>query len=74
MSNSEKMFANIVLYIPKNLALDFFRESGDLPVNGFPATTKLAHIIGKMLEENHSEQQKVTLETFVKKKTQKKQL
>ncbi|MEM2107790.1 MAG: hypothetical protein QXL10_00700 [Candidatus Bathyarchaeia archaeon] len=74
MSKSDKMFTNIVLYIPKNLALDFFRESGDLPVNSFPAITKLAHIIGKMLGENDSEQPKVTLETFVRRKLRKKQL
>jgi hypothetical protein len=41
--------------VPADLALEAFRESGNLPFAKFPATMALAEIIGKMLDLNRDE-------------------
>jgi len=53
--------------VPINLALDFFKESGDLPIAKFPATTELANIVGRiMCLDRLQTSNKSTLDAFVK--------
>lgn len=54
--------------VPINLALDFFKESGDLSIAKFPATTELANIVGRIVSLDRLEtSNKSTLDAFVKK-------
>ncbi len=44
-----------MINVPVELALEIYRESGDLPFIKFPAITTLADSIGKALNIGHEE-------------------
>jgi hypothetical protein len=69
MSKAKTVGNHVFLNLHYSLAFDFFRESGDLPANGFPATTELAHLIGKELGLGQVEGHRKTVE--MSKKTRK---
>ncbi len=65
MRTEKSLTSSIIIPLPTNLASEFFKESGDLPITKFPATTELANIIGKTLDLDCVEYAgKLTLESL----------
>lgn len=45
----------LVVYLPVNLAVEIYRESGNLAMSEFPNTIKFAESIAEVLDLEHTE-------------------
>lgn len=61
----------VVIHLPVDLAIEIFRESGDLPVSEFPAILKFADSIAEILDMGQNENNIHTEPTFMTKSTEK---
>jgi len=64
--------SSVVIHVRSDLASEFFRESGDLPIAGFQATNELAMVVGKLLGYDRDEGARITLEPLKSRKVRKK--
>jgi len=71
MSESEAKIIGIVINLPIDLAMEIFRESGDLPVSEFPAIMKLANDIGEILNMERKEDATYVKPAFIFKNDEK---
>ncbi len=69
--SGKSLASRLLVPVRRDLASEFFNESGDLPIAGFPATNELATIVGKMLGFDRDERAKLTLETVKSRKIRK---
>lgn len=69
LSIDRPVVSSVLVPVARDLASEFFRESGDLPVEKFPATIEVAHIVGRLLGFDRVDRVKITLETFAKAKS-----
>jgi len=58
----------VVIHLPIDLAIEIFRESGDLPVSEFPAILKFADSIAEVLDIEQNENNVHAELTFISKK------
>ena len=45
----------LIVYLPVDMAVEIYRESGDLAISKFPYTLKLAESIAEVLDIQHLE-------------------
>ena len=50
MSQGKPKVLGLVIHLPVDLAIEIFRETGDLPISEFPAISKLADSIAEILD------------------------
>jgi len=68
MSEREVKLLGVVIHLPIDLAIEIFRESGDLPVSEFPAILKFADSIAEVLDIEQNENNVHAELTFISKK------
>jgi len=55
MNEMEAKILGVVIHLPIDLAIEIFRESGDLPMSEFPAIVKFAERVGEILNMEQNE-------------------
>jgi len=55
MTQREPKVAGIIIHLPIDLAIEIFRESGDLSISEFPAIVKFADYVAETLNMEQDE-------------------
>ena len=53
MNEMEAKILGVVIHLPIDLAIEIFRESGDLPMSEFPAIVKFAERVRSISQREH---------------------
>lgn len=53
MSSRKAKIVGVIIHMPIDLAIEIFRESGNLAVSEYPAIEKLAECIAEALDIEH---------------------
>ncbi len=69
--SGKSIISKVMIPVSIDVASEFFRESGDLPISKFPATNELATIVGTSLGYDHVENAKLSLQTLKSRKLKK---
>ena len=71
MSQEKPKVLGLVVHLPIDLAIEIFRESGDLPISEFPAILKFADSIAEVLDMEQNENSAYAGPTFMSKTDEK---
>ena len=65
MSQGKPKVLGLVIHVPVDLAIEIFREIGDLPISEFPAILKLADSIAEILDMEQDKNSEYAELTFM---------
>ena len=71
MSQGKPKVLGLVIHLPVDLAIEIFREIGDLPISEFPAILKLADSIAEILDMEQDKNNAYAELTFMPKSDEK---
>jgi len=71
MSQEKPKVLGLVIHLPIDLAIEVFRESGDLPISEFPAILKFADSIAEILDMEQHKNSAYAEPTFMPKSDEK---
>jgi len=71
MSQKKPKVLGLVIHLPIDLAIEIFRESGDLPISEFPAILKFADSIAEILDMEQPKNSAYAELTFMPKSDEK---